>query len=150
MILMPLLIINLVLFVITVLLAIADQLLVTYGECKIAVNREGGEKEDITVRGGEYLLTYLTDHNIDVSSSCGGKGSCGYCKVRVLEGGGQILPTEEIYMSRQEKTENMRLACQVKVKNDVEIFIPDFLTIVRQMVLNKKFDPDKRWRVSIK
>lgn len=146
---MPLLIINLVLLVITILLAVADQLLVTYGECRIAVNREGGEKEDFTVKGGGNLLTNLTEHGIDVSSSCGGKGSCGYCKVRVLEGGGQILPTEEIYMSRQEKTDGMRLACQVKVKNDIEIFIPDFLSVVRQMVLNKKFDPDKRWRVTI-
>ena len=52
-------------------------------------------------------------------------------------------------MSRQEKQDNVRLACQVKVKNDLRIFIPDFLAVVKQMVLNKKFDPDKRWRVIV-
>ena len=147
---MPLLIMNLILLVITVLLAVADRLLVTYGECRLLVNREGQESEELKVQGGATLLTYLTEKGIDISSSCGGKGSCGYCKCQVIEGGGQILPTEEIYMSRQEKLDNIRLACQVKVKNDIKIFIPDFLTIVRAMVLNKKFDANKRWRVTIK
>ena len=147
---MPLLIMNLILLVITVLLAIADRLLVTYGECRLLVDREGRESEEFKVQGGATLLSYLTEKGIDISSSCGGKGSCGYCKCKVMEGGGQILPTEEIYMSRQEKLDNIRLACQVKVKNDIKIFIPDFLTIVRTMVLNKKFDANKRWRVTIK
>ena len=147
---MPLLIMNLILLVITVLLAIADRLLVTYGECRLLVDREGRESEEFKVQGGATLLSYLTEKGIDISSSCGGKGSCGYCKCKVMEGGGQILPTEEIYMSRQEKLDNIRLACQVKVKNDIKIFIPDFLTIVRAMVLNKKFDANKRWRVTIK
>jgi Na+-transporting NADH:ubiquinone oxidoreductase subunit F len=101
------------------------------------------------VQGGNTLLSYLIDHNVEINSSCGGKGSCGYCKVKVESGGGQILPTEEIFMSRQEKQEGMRLACQVKVKNDVAISIPDYLTIVRQMALNNKFDTKKRWRVVI-
>ena len=144
----PILIMNLILLTITILLAIADRLLVTYGECKITVNRED-DKTDFTVQGGNTLLTYLGDKGINISSSCGGKGSCGYCKVRVVSGGGQILPTEEIFMSRQEKMGNMRLACQVKVKNDLEIFIPDFLTIVRSMVLEKKFDPNRNWRVTV-
>ena len=52
-------------------------------------------------------------------------------------------------MSRQEKAEGMRLACQLKVKNDVAIVIPDYLTVVRQMAVNKKFDPNKRWKVTI-
>jgi Na+-transporting NADH:ubiquinone oxidoreductase subunit F len=69
--------------------------------------------------------------------------------VRVSGGGGQILPTEELFMSRQEKAEGMRLACQLKVKNDVAIVIPDYLTVVRQMAVNKKFDPNKRWKVTI-
>ena len=100
--------------------------------------------------GGATLLAALTEHGVNVSSSCGGKGSCGYCKVQVASGGGQLLPTEEIYMSRQERAEGMRLACQVKVKGDLEILIPDFLLVVQRMALAKKFDPRKRWKVTIR
>jgi Na+-transporting NADH:ubiquinone oxidoreductase subunit F len=145
---LPVLVMNVILLVVTILLAIADKLLVSYGKCKITV-REGDDKKEFTVEGGANLLTYLIENNIEISSSCGGKGSCGYCKVQVKEGGGPILPTEEIFMSRQEKANNMRLACQVKVKNDIEIAIPDYLTIVREMVVNKKFDPNRRWLVTV-
>ena len=140
---------NAILAVITILLAVADRFLVTYGECKITVKKDR-ETDEFTVNGGGNLLTYLTERGVEISSSCGGKGSCGYCKCRVVDGGGQILPTEEIFMSRAERLENMRLACQVKVKRDIVIEIPDFLTIVEQMVASKKFDPNKRWKVTIK
>ena len=137
-----------ILLVITVLLIIADLLLVSYGACKISVKEEE-ETKSFEVQGGGNLLSVLLDNGISVPAACAGRGSCGYCKVKVDSGGGQILPTEEIFMSRQEKQEGMRLACQVKVKNDVEISIPDYLTIVRQMALNNKFDTKKRWRVII-
>ena len=101
------------------------------------------------VQGGDTLLTYLTANNIKISSSCAGKASCGYCKVRVLKGGGQILPTEEIFMSREEKQNNMRLACQVKVRNDIDIYIPDFIEIIMAMVKNKTFKTNRRWRITI-
>ena len=145
---MPLILMNAILLVITVLLAIADRLLVTYGLCKITVT-QGDDEQDFDVQGGNSLLSYLIDNGVEVNSSCGGKGTCGYCKVKVESGGGQILPTEEIFMSRQEKQDGMRLACQVKVKNDLALSIPDYLTIVRQMALNNKFDTKKRWRVII-
>jgi Na+-transporting NADH:ubiquinone oxidoreductase subunit F len=144
----PILAMNLILLVITILLIVADRLLVTYGKCRITVTH-GEESRQLEVQGGSPLLGYLTAHGVNVSSSCGGRGTCGYCKVRVVSGGGQILPTEELFMSRQEKAEGMRLACQAKVKNDIAIAIPDFLTIVRQMALNKKFDTTKRWKVTI-
>lgn len=144
----PLIIMNLILLAITVLLAVADRLLVTYGECKIGISKEGEEKE-ITVQGGNSLLTCLNANNVKINSSCGGKGSCGYCKVRVVSGGGQLLPTEEIFMSREEKQKNTRLACQVKVKNDIEIYIPDFLETIINMVKNKTFKTDRRWRITI-
>ena len=147
--LVPLLVMNAVLLVITVLLAVADALLVTYGQCRITVVK-GDDRRQLEVRGGGNLLTALTDAQVKVSSSCGGRGSCGYCKVRVVAGGGPILPTEELYMSRQEKAEGMRLACQVKVKGDMEIAIPDFLEVVRQMALGKKFDARKRWLVTVR
>ena len=123
----PVLIISAILLVITILLVIAEKFLVSYGECKITV-RKDDEVQEFTVEGGSFLLTDLTSHNIDITSSCGGKATCGYCKVQVLNGGGSILPTEEIFMDRQEKNSGMRLACQVKVKEDMEILIPDYLT----------------------
>ncbi len=141
----PVIIISLILLVITILLAIADRLLVTYGQCKITVHQEGQAKE-FTVEGGSSLLSDLTENKIDVRASCAGKASCGYCKVRVLSGGGPILPTEEIFMSREEKHSGMRLACQVKIKEDLDIYIPDFLTTVKSIVKNKTYDPKLRWQ----
>ena len=141
----PVLIINLILLVITILLAIADQLLVTYGDCKITVHNEDQAKQ-FTVRGGGFLHSSLIENNIKITSSCGGKATCGYCKVRLLSGGGEILPTEEIFMSRKEILDGTRLACQVKVKDDIEVFIPDFLTTVKTIVQNKTYDPKLRWQ----
>ncbi|MHC4309020.1 MAG: NADH-quinone oxidoreductase subunit NuoE family protein [Planctomycetota bacterium] len=140
----PVIIINLILLIITILLAIADKLLVSYGECKITVHQEDEAKE-FTVQGGSYLLTNLTENKIKITSSCAGKASCGYCKVQ-LKGGGPILPTEEIFMSREEKLTGMRLACQVKVKEDLDIYIPDFLITVKSIVKNKTYDPKLRWQ----
>ncbi len=141
----PVIIINLILLIITILLAIADRLLVTYGRCKITVRQED-EAREFTVEGGSYLLANLTENKINITSSCAGKASCGYCKVRLLSGGGPILPTEEIFMSREEKLSGMRLACQVKVKDDLEVYIPDFLTTVKSIVQNKTYDPKLRWQ----
>jgi Na+-transporting NADH:ubiquinone oxidoreductase subunit F len=145
----PILVMNGILIVLTALLLIADKFLVTYGDCKISV-KEGDETKEFVVQGGNNLLSALVENKIEISSSCAGRGTCGYCKVRVEKGGGPILPTEEIFMSRREKQENMRLACQVKIKNDIEIVIPDYLVVVREMVINKKFNPNKKWLVTIK
>jgi NADH:ubiquinone oxidoreductase subunit E/ferredoxin len=141
----PVLIISLILLIITILLAIADHLLVSYGECKVTVHQEGEAKE-FTVQGGSFLLTDLTSKGINITSSCAGKASCGYCKIKLVSGGGQILPTEEIFMSREEKHSGMRLACQVKVKDDLEIHIPDYLETVRGIVKNKSYDAKLRWQ----
>ena len=141
-------IINLILLVITILLAIADHLLVTYGECKITLIQED-ERKEIKVQGGNNLLSYLTANGIKISSSCGGKGSCGYCKVKVIKGGGQLLPTEEIFMSREEKQNDIRLACQVKVREDIDIYIPDFIETIIEMVKSETFKTNRRWRITI-
>ncbi|MBW8035220.1 MAG: 2Fe-2S iron-sulfur cluster binding domain-containing protein [Planctomycetes bacterium] len=140
----PVLIISLILLVVTILLAIADRLLVNYGECKITVSQED-EATEFAVQGGGFLHTELSGHGIKITSSCGGKASCGYCKCQVTSGGGSILPTEEIFMDREEKLAGMRLACQVKVKEDLEILIPDFLTTVRGIVEKKSYDPKLQW-----
>jgi len=147
--LIPVIVMNAILVFITVLLLVAERYLVTYGTCRIQVKKDQ-ETREISVKGGGTLMSALVDNKVEISSSCGGRGTCGYCKCRVVEGGGEILPTEEIFMSRQEKADHMRLSCQVKIKRDITIIIPDFLSIVRQMVINRKFDPNKRWRVTIR
>lgn len=142
------LIMNLVLVVIAVLLLVAEKYLVTYGECKIIVN-QSDEKKVITVQGGGFLLPVLTENGINISSACGGKASCGYCKVKVLHGADHLLPTEEVFMSREEKLSNIRLACQVKIKKDMEILIPDFLETIKTIIKKRTFDPKLRWSFKI-
>ena len=142
---LPVLIIALILLIITILLVIAEKLLVSYGQCKITVHKDD-EVREFTVEGGSFLLTDLAANKVNITSSCAGKASCGYCKVKLSSGGGSILPTEEIFMSREEKASGMRLACQVKVKDDLEIHIPDFLTTVKSIVKNKSYDSKLRWK----
>ena len=99
---LPILIIVVILFVITVLLSIADKLLVSYGDCRIKVKKEDEEKEFV-VPGGATLLSALIDNGMQIPASCGGRGTCGYCKVNVKCGGGELLPTEEIFVSKEEE-----------------------------------------------
>lgn len=114
---------NAILAVIAVILVIAEKFLVTYGECKIVINKQ----KILTVQGGSTLLNYFAAHKIFIPSGCGGKATCGYCKIEVLSGGGKILPTEEVFIGRKERLSGIRLACQVKVKNDIEVLISEDL-----------------------
>jgi len=126
---LAILIMNSILLAIAVLLVIAEKFLVTYGECEIVINKE----KILKVQGGDMLLNYFARHKIFIPSACGGKATCGYCKVEVLSGGGHILPTEEIFISRQEKLKGLRLACQVKVKNNVEVMISQDLLEAQEL-----------------
>ena len=137
-----------VLAALAVLLSLAERLLVNYGVCQVRV-QEGERVRAIDVPGGQTLLAVLQDAGIDVPAACGGKGACGYCKVRVSEGGGPVLPTEAPFLSRRELTDGLRLACQVKVKNDLGLKSPDLLEIVESMVRNRTYDATKRWRFHI-
>ena len=112
----------------SILLILAERLLVNYGVCNISVN--DGECV-FEVRGGSTLLSCLYDNNVFIPSACGGKGSCGFCKVTVLSGGGPLLPTETPYLTRSEQKAGVRLACQVKVKEDIEIRVPADILNVR-------------------
>jgi NADP-reducing hydrogenase subunit HndA len=141
----PVIIIVSILFVITVLLSIADSLLVSYGTCNITLKEEGAERE-FSVQGGGTLLSALIDNNVKIAASCGGRGSCGFCKCQLSEGGGEMLPTEELYISKDERKLGTRLACQVKVKEDIRLYIPDLLTSVKYMVKSGTFDTKLRWR----
>ncbi len=109
--------------VLVLILIAAESKLVYKGDVKITIN----EKEDksITVPAGKTLLNTLSDQKIFLPSACGGGGTCAMCKCQIREGGGEILPTETSHFSYREQKENWRLACQVKVKNDLSIQIPD-------------------------
>ncbi len=91
------------------------------GLVKIIIN---GEKT-IEVEAGSTLLTTLSEAKIFLPSACGGGGTCAMCKCQITEGGGEILPTEEPYFSRKEIQNDWRLGCQVKVKNDMEVKVPE-------------------------
>jgi Na+-transporting NADH:ubiquinone oxidoreductase subunit F len=99
----------------------AQAKLVQSGDVTIKIN---GEK-DIVVPAGSTLLSTLSGQNVLLPSACGGGGTCAMCKCVVSDGGGDVLPTEEGHLSRSEKLGNVRLSCQVKVKNDMEIEIPE-------------------------
>ncbi|NKB24683.1 MAG: NADH:ubiquinone reductase (Na(+)-transporting) subunit F [Kiritimatiellae bacterium] len=79
----------------------------------------------IEVEPGSSLLSSLADSSIFLPSACGGGGTCAMCKCNILEGGGSLLPTEAGYISKQEAKTGLRLGCQVKVKNDLKIQVPD-------------------------
>jgi Na+-transporting NADH:ubiquinone oxidoreductase subunit F len=119
-------------------LSIANRTIANYGEKKLTIN---GEKE-YTVEGGSSLLSTLMEQDIFIPSACGGKGSCGYCKVQVLEGGGQVLPTEMGYLTEKDLKNSVRLSCQCKVKEDIKIAIPEELFNVRQYEYNIAFMHD--------
>jgi Na+-transporting NADH:ubiquinone oxidoreductase subunit F len=92
------------------------------GDCKVFINEE---PEPIVVPAGGSLLSTLAGNKIFIPSACGGGGTCAMCKCQVLEGGGHILPTETAQINRRMQKEHYRLACQVKVRNDLKIRIPD-------------------------
>ncbi len=114
------------------LLSIANRTIANYGEKKMVIN----EEKEYTVEGGDTLLSTLVSEEIFIPSACGGKGSCGYCKVHVHEGGGQFLPTEAGYVTPEEQAEGVRLSCQLKVKEDIHIQIPEELFNVKQYDYN--------------
>ena len=100
------------------------------GTVKIDINN--GKKVVDVPQGGSLLAT-LADQKNFLPSACGGKGSCGQCKCRVLEGGGSILPTETVHFSRKQINDHWRLGCQVKVKDNLKIEVPDSALSVKKL-----------------
>ncbi|MCX2744437.1 NADH:ubiquinone reductase (Na(+)-transporting) subunit F [Mangrovivirga sp. M17] len=105
------------------ILLFAQSKLVQQGDVKIYVN--GDEENPIVTSAGGTLLSTLSSQKIFLPSACGGGGTCAMCKCVVEDGGGDVLPTEEGHLSRTEKKENVRLSCQVKVKEDMHIRVPE-------------------------
>ena len=123
------LVFTIVIFVLTAVLIVAEKVLVNYGVCKININ--DGTKE-LEVDGGQSVLSAFYSNKIFIPSACGGKGSCGFCKVTVPEGGGPVLPTELPYLSRREIKTNVRLACQVKIREDIIVTMPEEYLAVQE------------------
>lgn len=115
--------------VLAALLLVAERYLANYGTCTLRIN--DGSKT-LEVRGGRTLLASLMAEGIFIPSACGGRGTCAYCKLRVLDGGGPLLATEEPLLTPEEAADDVRLSCQVKVRNDVALEIPDELFAIQQ------------------
>jgi Na+-transporting NADH:ubiquinone oxidoreductase subunit F len=103
------------------ILNLASKKLLPQGDVNITVN----SKDNITVKPGSTLLSVLSEKSIFLPSACGGGGTCAMCKCQVNSGGGDILPTELNHINRTEAQNNWRLSCQVKVRRDMDIKIPD-------------------------
>nr|VFK07029.1 MAG: Na+-transporting NADH:ubiquinone oxidoreductase subunit F [Candidatus Kentron sp. LPFa]VFK27771.1 MAG: Na+-transporting NADH:ubiquinone oxidoreductase subunit F [Candidatus Kentron sp. LPFa] len=109
-----------VLFFVFIILG-ARRKLVSTGNVTVMVN----EEREVQVPVGMKLLGALANARLFIPSACGGGGTCGQCRIRVFEGGGAILPTETSFITRREATEGARLSCQVAVKQNMRIQVPD-------------------------
>lgn len=116
--------------ILVALLLFAKAKLTPSGTILIDIN--GGKKTLDVPQGGDLMHT-LAEQKIFLPSACGGKASCGQCKVQVLEGGGEILPTEVGFFSRKEIKEGFRLGCQVKIKDNIKIQVPDSTLSVKKL-----------------
>ena len=116
---------SVVVFVVVILLLVtillqAKARLSPSGPVKLNINGD-----DVEVESGTTLLTTLSSQKIFLPSACGGGGTCGMCKCQVTDGGGEILPTETGFFNRKEIADNCRLGCQIKVKNDMTVKVPE-------------------------
>ena len=112
-----------VVLLLVLVIIFARSRLVSTGSVNIEINDDSANT--ITVPAGSKLLQTLAENKIFLSSACGGGGTCSQCKCLVMDGGGSILPTEESHFTSKEQNEGWRLSCQVAVKNDLKIKIPD-------------------------
>ncbi len=109
-----------IIIALVMMLLFAKKKLTPQGEIKISINGE----DPLVIEPGTTLLQALSEQKIFVPSACGGGGTCGMCKCRIVDGGGVILPTETGFFTRKEQQNYWRLACQVKVRNDMKIELP--------------------------
>ncbi len=115
--------------VLVVILLLAKAWLVKSGEVAISIN-DGAKM--LHTESGKTLLATLGENGVHLSSACGGKGSCGQCKLQVVSGGGDMLPTEAVHFTRKQIKDNWRLGCQVKVKGDMEIKVSESALDVKE------------------
>ena len=112
-----------IILLLVMVIIFARSKLVSTGDVSIEIN--GDASNPIVVPAGSKLLQTLADNNIFLASACGGGGTCSQCKCQVLEGGGSILAAEESHFNPTQQKDGWRLSCQVPVKNDLKINVPD-------------------------
>ncbi|MFO7755336.1 MAG: NADH:ubiquinone reductase (Na(+)-transporting) subunit F [Bacteroidales bacterium] len=110
----------LVILLLVIILLYARKKLVPQGDVKLKVN-----DDEMIVSPGNNVMATLSAHDIYLPSACGGGGTCGQCKCQIFEGGGSILPTETGFFTRKEQQNNWRLGCQVKIREDMVIHVPE-------------------------
>ena len=117
-----------VILILVIILLVAKKFLVPSGPVKLTINSD----KEVEVESGSSLLNTLSVNGIFLPSACGGKGSCAQCKCQVLEGGGEILPSEVSHFNRKQQQDHWRLGCQVKVKGDMTIKLPESVMGVKE------------------
>lgn len=120
----------LIILALAAVILVARRFLVPSHDISININGE----RDITIRPGDKLLNVLSANGFYLPSACGGRGTCGQCKVRILKGGGQLLPVEAVYITRREAAAGERLACQIAVNQDMQIEVPEHIFGVSKWV----------------
>lgn len=118
---------GIVLLLVALLLWVRNKLL-PKGEVKITINND----KELSVPTGNTLINTLAEQKVYLPSACGGKGSCGQCKCRVVEGGGTILPTEVGFFTRKQIQDHWRLGCQTKVNENLSIIVPELVLNVKK------------------
>ena len=112
-----------VVLILVLILNFAESQLLPQGDVTVEIN--GNPEKSITTRPGSTLLSALAGQSVFLPSACGGGGTCAMCECQVFEGGGEILPTETSHINRKQAKDNWRLACQVKIKENMKIHVPD-------------------------
>ncbi|HEV7347713.1 NADH:ubiquinone reductase (Na(+)-transporting) subunit F [Telluribacter sp.] len=121
----------LIILVLAFMILVAKERLLPQGDVAIVIN--GNQETPIIVKPGATLLSTLADQKIFLASACGGGGTCAMCKCQIYEGGGEVLPTETNHLNRRQVQDHIRLACQVKVKDDMTIRVPDEVFGVKKL-----------------
>ncbi len=124
------LVFTIVIILLVILLNFIGNLLLPQGEVSVVINDDASKS--LKVQTGGTVLSALASQNVYLPSACGGQGTCAQCKCQVIEGGGDILPTEQAYISRKDQKNHWRLGCQVKIRNDMKIKVPDEIFSIRK------------------
>ncbi len=114
--------------ILAVIILIAERYLMDYGEVELTIN----DDKQFVVKGGNTVLNTLKEQKIFVPSACGGRATCAYCKVKAVSGFGDVLPTEAPVLTREEIEDGVRLSCQIKLKNNASIVIPEELFYIKE------------------